>query len=60
MLQNKPLLLIVFISLWFNVVWADGLLRPKGDYYPKDLLQNRLTKIDVTIKGQIAETEVYQ
>ncbi|MDZ7342690.1 MAG: VIT domain-containing protein, partial [candidate division KSB1 bacterium] len=39
---------------------ADGLLRPADPAYPKDLLRHRLTRIEVRITGQIAETAVYQ
>lgn len=39
---------------------ADGLLRPADPAYPKELLRHRLTKIEVRITGQIAETAVYQ
>ncbi|UCE04952.1 MAG: hypothetical protein JSW07_15190, partial [bacterium] len=40
--------------------FADGLMLPSDENYPKDLMQNRLTKIYVRLTGQIAETVVYQ
>ena len=40
--------------------FADGLMLPSDENYPKDLMQNRLTRIYVRLTGQIAETVVYQ
>ena len=53
-------LTIALIILLGTKVFAEGLLLPSADDYPKDLLQNRLTKIYVRLNGQIAETVVYQ
>jgi hypothetical protein len=51
---------IVLIMILGTSAIADGLLRPSAEGYPRDLLQNRLTKIYVRLSGQIAETAVYQ
>ena len=58
----RKILFIVLVSLFTGVTGAlaDGLLRSSDPNYPKDLLQNRLTKIYVRLNGQIAETAVYQ
>ncbi|MCU0644746.1 MAG: VWA domain-containing protein [bacterium] len=53
-------LIIALIILLGTKVFAEGLLLPSAEDYPKDLLQNRLTKIYVRLNGQIAETVVYQ
>ncbi len=49
-----------WIFLWGTLLWADGVMLPSDPNYPKDLLQNRVTKIYVRLNGQIAETVVYQ
>jgi Ca-activated chloride channel family protein len=48
------------IFLCVTYAFADGVMLPKDENYPKDLLQNRVTKIYVRLNGQIAETVVYQ
>lgn len=60
--MSRKMLFIVLVSLFFGVTGAlaDGLLRSSDPNFPKDLLQNRLTKIYVQLNGQIAETVVYQ
>ncbi|MDP1675306.1 MAG: VIT domain-containing protein [Bacteroidota bacterium] len=50
-------LLAAFIS---TISFADGLMRPSDKTYPNDFLRHRMTKIDVVITGQIAQTTVYQ
>jgi len=39
---------------------ADGLMLPADDNYPRDLLRNRMTKVDISIDGVIAKVSVYQ
>jgi Ca-activated chloride channel homolog len=39
---------------------ADGVMRPSAKTYPKDFLRHRMTKVDVTLHGQVAVTTVYQ
>ena len=39
---------------------ADGVMRPTNKSYPKDFLRHRMSKVDVAISGQIAQTTVYQ
>jgi len=51
---------LILILAFSGYVYADGLLRPTEQDYPEDFLRHRLTKIDVTIQGQFAETHVYQ
>ncbi|MDZ7262139.1 MAG: VIT and VWA domain-containing protein, partial [candidate division KSB1 bacterium] len=60
MFQRISYLVLVLLCLWATVAKADGLLRPADENYPKDLLQNRLTRIYVRLTGQVAETAVYQ
>jgi Ca-activated chloride channel homolog len=52
--------LLVFSCIAAGTLLADGLMRPSDKSYPKDFLRLRMTKIDVTINGQIAVTKVYQ
>jgi Ca-activated chloride channel family protein len=48
------------MSLMCGYVFADGLLLPVNEDYPRDFLRNRLTQVTVKINGLVAETEVYQ
>jgi len=52
----------LFLMLLFltGSIYADGLMVPDEQNYPKELLQNRRTQIWVKIYGQLAETIVYQ
>jgi Ca-activated chloride channel family protein len=60
-MKQKILYTVLFlICVWGTIVYADGLMRPSDENYPKDLMQNRLTRIYVRLAGQIAETVVYQ
>lgn len=52
-------ILFVFITL-FSFAYADGLMLPANEGYPKDLLKNRMTQVTVNINGIVAETIVYQ
>jgi len=51
---------LLIFCMGVTVAFADGLLLPSDENYPKDLMQNRLTKIYVKLSGQIAQTVVYQ
>lgn len=52
--------ILCLIFFWVTYTFADGVMLPSDENYPKDLLQNRVTKIYVRLNGQIAETVVYQ
>ena len=56
LLKNTILFLIVLLSF----AYADGLMLPVNEDYPKDLLKNRMTHVTVNIHGIVAETKVYQ
>ncbi len=60
MFRKIQYIMLILIFLWVSTSLADGLMRPAAEDYPKDLMQNRVTKIYVKITGQIAETAVYQ
>ena len=54
---------LIYIMLVLSLAttgFCDGLLLPTEEGYPKDLLRNRITEVNVNINGLIAETEVYQ
>jgi len=51
-------LLLLIITLTVSTLWADALLMPQNEDYPKDFLQKTTTQINVNINGLIAETEV--
>lgn len=54
-------LTFTFLSVLFSsVAFGDGLLLPSNENYPKDLLKNLTSRINVKINGVVAETEVYQ
>ncbi len=50
---------LIFICL-SAVSYANGLLMPSNNNYPKDFLRNSVTEVTVNIHGEIAETVVYQ
>ncbi len=56
---GRYLLIIVLISLW-KFALSDGLLLPKDENYPADLLRNKVTEVNVRIDGLVAQTVVYQ
>ncbi|MBN1352229.1 VWA domain-containing protein [candidate division KSB1 bacterium] len=60
MIRNILINLLVAIFAVSSNLSADGLLRSNEEAYPEDFLRHRLTKIDVHIRGQFAETTVYQ
>lgn len=43
-----------------TMLYSDGLMRPSSKFYPGNFLRHRMTKVDVSIIGQIAQTTVYQ
>ena len=60
-MYRKIIYTILFLICFGGTnIFADGLMLPSDENYPKDLLQNRVTKIYVRLSGQIAETVVYQ
>jgi Ca-activated chloride channel family protein len=57
----KTLLNIVLLAACISTIsFADGLMRPSNKEYPNNFLRHRMTKVDVSITGQIAQTTVYQ
>jgi len=52
--------LLIITLLFITSIFADGLLLPVDENYPKDFLQNRMTRINLNIHGLIAETAIYQ
>ncbi len=50
----------VTLTLFIGILCADGLMRPSSKSYPGNFLRHRMTKVDVSIIGQIAQTTVYQ
>lgn len=59
-MKNLIKTLLFICSFQFSDALADGLLLPSNENYPKDLLRNLTSRIDVKINGMIAETQVYQ
>ena len=59
MKQLYYLFIILFVGC-VSSLFADGLLLPADENYPVDFLRNKITKVDVTINGLVAETVVYQ
>jgi len=60
MYRNILYSVLILLSMLWNLAFADGLLRSTDSDYPEDFLRAKLTMIDVFIKGQFAETRVYQ
>ncbi len=56
--MKKIITIILFVLI--NISFAEGLMIPSNENYPKDLLRNRSTTVNVDIHGLIAETFVYQ
>jgi Ca-activated chloride channel family protein len=50
----------VALLLLSSMLYSDGLMRPSSKSYPGNFLRHRMTKVDVSIVGQIAQTTVYQ
>jgi len=48
------------ILLGHSALLADGLLLPVAENYPSDLMRLRMTKVNVTINGVVAQISVYQ
>jgi len=51
---------IIFLIALISFAYADGLMLPADEEYPKDLLKNRMTHVTININGIVAETKVYQ
>ncbi len=52
---------IIYLVFCLSVIsYANGLLLPSNQEYPKDFLRNTVTEVTVNISGEIAETIVYQ
>lgn len=60
MFRLNKIFLFLLLIINIRAIHADGLLRPVEEKYPQSLLRNRMTRIDVMIYGQFAETIVYQ
>ncbi len=52
--------IVLVLLLTSSSIFADGLMMPVNESYPKDFLRNKLTNIDVIIEGMISKTIVYQ
>lgn len=52
--------ILVILIVYSTISFANGLLMPTNENYPKDFLRNTVSKVTVTIHGIIAETQVYQ
>ncbi|MBP6672418.1 MAG: VWA domain-containing protein [Bacteroidetes bacterium] len=48
------------VMMMCGFLYSDGLMRPSSKAYPGNFLRHRMTKADVSITGQIAQTTVYQ
>ncbi|MBN2413556.1 VWA domain-containing protein [candidate division KSB1 bacterium] len=58
--MKRFFLLIITVFIYIIPVLADGLLIPTDENYPKDFIQNRLTRVTVEIYGTLSITTVYQ
>lgn len=56
----RMLHVIIALTLVTGHMYADGLLVSTDDAYPVPVMRNRLTSVEVTITGLVAETVVYQ
>ncbi len=56
----KKITIIILLLIFVQISFADGLMVPTKENYPKDLLRNRSTTVNVDIRGIVAETYVYQ
>lgn len=52
--------LFIIVILLGSLIYADGLLMPENESYPKDFLRNRMTKIDLDVHGLVVEAKIYQ
>ncbi|HLP17974.1 MAG TPA: VWA domain-containing protein [Bacteroidota bacterium] len=59
-LTRTSLRLCFLLCVAVHTLCADGLMRPTDKAYPKNFLRTRMTRVDVTLYGQIAVTKVYQ
>ncbi len=53
-------MILLFLFVYANTLFADGLLLSQNEDYPGLLLRNKTTKVNVKIHGLIAEVVVYQ
>lgn len=58
--HTTTLRIALILLIGASTLSADGLLRPTNASYPKNFLRSRMTRVDVTLHGQIAVTKVYQ
>ncbi len=56
----KKILMIFVLLFVYSSLSATGVIIPDDEDYPKDLLKNKLCEIRVNIKGNMAETIVYE
>lgn len=59
MKMNFTIYFVILLSLTSSG-FGEGLLVPTAEEYPKDLLKNRITEVNIKINGLVAETQVYQ
>jgi len=58
--MKKVITILMCLFILQELSFADGLLMPAKDTYPKNFLKNRLTDVVVNINGIVAETFVTQ
>ncbi len=59
-MTHLKLLIAGIFYILVTSLYADGLLMPEAENYPRELLINRMTQVTVKIHGLVAETTVYQ
>ncbi len=60
MFRYKWLGIICWLLVASSTLQADGLLRSTKSEYPWDFMRHRMTRVDVYLHSQFAETQVYQ
>lgn len=56
----RTIKLFLFVLFLATSLSADGLLIPQSETYPGICLRNRVTQVEIDIRGIVAETQVYQ
>ena len=59
-MKNTNYKILILFTVLSAISYANGLLMPSNQNYPKDFLRNTVTEVTVNIHGEIAETIVYQ
>ncbi|MDZ7370789.1 MAG: VIT and VWA domain-containing protein [candidate division KSB1 bacterium] len=58
--MRQFIFIVIAVCSLIDILNADGLLMPVNRDYPKNFLRNRLTHVEVTIHGLVAEVAAYQ